>query len=104
MQKPAYEAPRANIANVELIKQAVIKSRLDFANRQKLDLEEVLKQSEHDYLTSMLQQVEDDETKQVIAQSIREQQAKEDEEFKQLENDFFASFKPAAAIVPQPNP
>ncbi len=39
------------------------KSRQDFANRQKVDLEDVLRQSEQEYSDSMLQKVEEDETK-----------------------------------------
>ena len=42
-------------------------------------------------MARQLEQVEADETKQVIAQSIREAQAKEDEENKKLEDDFFAT-------------
>ena len=51
----------------------MLRSRQDFANRQKLDLEDVMKQSEQDYLKSIMQQVEEDDYKQVIEQSIREQ-------------------------------
>ena len=42
-----------------------------------MDLEEVMAQSEQDYLASAMQQVEQADYKQVIEQSIREQQAKE---------------------------
>ena len=50
----------------------MLKSRQDFANRQKVDLEEVLKRSEQDYMANILDQVAEDDFKQVIAQSIRE--------------------------------
>ena len=49
------------------------KSRADFAKRQKMDFAEVMKQSEQEYFTNMVQQAEEDETKRVIAESIREQ-------------------------------
>ena len=85
----SYQAPMPSQQNIEMIKQAVLKSRQDFANRQKVDMEEVLKRSEQDYMASILDQVAEDDIKQVIAQSIREQQAREDEENKKLEDEFF---------------
>ena len=65
-------APMPSKENIALIKQAVLKSRQDFANRQKNDLDEVLKQSEQEHLACVASQIENEDTKRVIEQSIRE--------------------------------
>ena len=79
--------------NIAAIKAAVAKSRSDFTNRQKVDFEEVLKASEQEYLARMVDEVEQNETKNAVAESIRLQQAAEDEENKQLAADFFSNMR-----------